>query len=287
MKRKIYAIVLLFAITAGTIWAQGRGPAVVIVQRSQTDRPAVPGQASDEATAVAHYLETQVAIQIQDRFPCASAITDQDARALLDWERQRQLLGKDDPEMLANLAASFGAKYIISVTATQVGGRTNLQASCINGKTGQVMQMKDKMTSGGTDAVNGAESLAQDFVKSLGGLFSATPESGKSYPAGTVFKVDVTNTWEDHVLIHRIRGEFHRLGAPGGFDSVVTGGAYDSPKGWGDCGGCKSCSCAGNSIAQFVEPGRYRLLKVTQGIAGVVENKETIAEFTIAGKCKK
>ncbi len=82
--RKANGMFLLLVLLAGTTWAQSKAPSVVIVQRSQTDKPAAPGKS--EAATAAEYLENQILKKILDQYRCVKAATDRDLKALLDWD---------------------------------------------------------------------------------------------------------------------------------------------------------------------------------------------------------
>ena len=264
-------VFLLLTLLAGITWGQGKAPSVVIVQKSQTDKPAAPGQASDEATAVAHWLEDQIAIQLQEQQPCVNAMTDRDVGALLDWERQRQLLGGDDNGALSALAGSLGAKYIISVSVTQLAGKTYLKASCINSQTAQTVVLKDKVTGGGKDAVDGAESLALDFVKELGGLFAVKPEAGKTYPVGVTMQLACTFPGASY--LEQTWSEYQHARKSGGY--------------WNDeVGGSGKCVYRRPPVQRLTEPGQYRLV-ICRGKWSHCESREIGGEFTVKGPCKK
>lgn len=279
----LLCLLVTFLTPHAAAWGQGGGASIFITSGSKTDQPARPGQASDEATAVSHYLQDRIAIELQDQYPCTSITEDRDIAALLKWEHDRSLVDPNYESGLSNIAGSLGARYLISVTATQVGGQIYLQASCMDTRTVKTLERADKQTTS-QNAVGRADALARDFAKALGRLFAVKPESGKTYPIGTVFSAVQTNSYSQHGLVQLTRPEFHFLTYG---DGVVTGNAYDSPSGWGDCGGCADCTCSGASIARFNDPGRYRLMKVTKGIGGAIKGRESIAEFTIEGSCKK
>jgi hypothetical protein len=269
--RKAFVMFLLLPLLAGVTWGQSKGPSVVIVQKSQTDKPAGPGQTSSDANAVAHFLEDQIAIRLQEQQPCVNAITDRDASALLDWERQRQLLGGDDNAALSALAGSLGAKYIISVSVTQLGGKTYLKASCINSQTAQTVAMKDKVTGGGDDTVHGVDSLALDFVNELGGLFAVKPQAGKTYPVGVTMQL--VCTYPGASYLEQTWSEYQHAKKSGGY--------------WNDeVGGSGQCVYLRPPVQRLTEPGRYRLV-ICRGKFSHCENREIGGEFTVEGSCKK
>lgn len=266
-------------------WGQGSSPSIFITSGSKTDQPAKSGQASDEATAASHYLADRIAIELQKQYPCASITEDRDIAALLKWEHDHSLLDPNYESDLANVAGSVGARYLISVTATQVGGQIHLQASCMNTKSVQTLARAGQQATA-QNAIDKADSLARDFAKALGHLFAVKPESGQTYPIGTVLSGVVTNSYKQHVLVQNTRPEVWSLDPRTGRWGDTSAG-YSIPDGWGNCGGCRDCTCSGTQIYRVFTPGRYRLMKVTRGVAGRIQGQELIAEFTIEGSCKK
>ncbi len=167
--RRTCCMLLLLGLLPTAAWAQGKAGSVVVVGKSSTDRPAGPGEASDEATAAAHYLETQVAIDL-DRL-CVRSITDQDLRDLLGYEKARELLGSDTGgKALAAAAEAQGAQYVVTVSASEKGGEMSLSASLTNAANGQTMARERVTTPVGPGEADAVESLAKQFVDKLSSL---------------------------------------------------------------------------------------------------------------------
>jgi hypothetical protein len=267
-------------------WGQGSSPSIFITSGSKTDQPAKSGQASDEATAASHYLADRIAIELQNQYPCASITEDRDIAALLKWEHDHSLLDPNYESDLANVAGSVGARYLISVTATQVGGQIHLQASCMNTRSVQTLARAGQQATA-QNAIDKADSLARDFAKALGHLFAVKPESGQTYPIGTVLSGVVTNSYKQHVLVQRTGPEVRGVDPRTGRNSGFIPGYFAAPDDWGSCGGCRDCSCSGTLITRLTIPGRYRVMQVTKGVGGALQGQELIAEFTIEGSCKK
>lgn len=269
--RRVFGLLLLLPILAGAARAQGRS-SVVITAKSQTDKPATSNQASDEATALSHHLENQVAIAIQDFYPCVSATSDQDITALLQWERGHQLLDPNYEGGLENIARSWGARYLILVTATQMDGKEYMTASCVDLNTSRPVAKQDAVTGEGDDAVSGADSLASKFVGSLAGLFAVSPEPGKTYPVGTTLKAVCKPaganyeepTWTNFQCWDK---------SIGGYGPIAAGYSPSVPQG-------------GTCTARFTTPGRYRMV-IISGRWDRVEKYSIAAEFTIEGPCRK
>lgn len=267
--RKAHVVSLLLLLFSLSAWAQSSGPSVYLTSKSKTDTPAKPNQASSEAAAAASYLEDRIAISLQNQYPCAKVTEDKDLIASLEWARLRQLLGSDVDLDLEKLAGAVGAQYLIVANATQSGGTEYLKVSCMDTVTGKIVAMQDK-ASGGKKTVSDAESLAQSFAGSLGGLFAVKPQAGTSYRAGVIMqlvcKPPVTGNWEEATW-----SDYQQAKESGGY--------------WNDLVGPSACQQR-PQVKQLVEPGRYRLV-ACHGKCDNCERHEIGAEFTVAGSCQK
>jgi len=288
---RLTCALLLLLVLPATVWAQGSGSSVYITSGSRTDQPAKPGQASDEASNAAHVLQDQVAIQIQNQYPCVTPTEDRDIAALMKLEKERSLLDPNYQTDLANMAGALGARYLISVTVTQMGGQLIMQAVVLDTATAKAIERFDRQSTS-QNAVSDADSLARQVGDALGPLFAVKPQSGRTYPAGTVFPAvhrrtfskhaHVRSTWTEALRWDEDRKAFHDPKAGEGDPALRCG-----PEDWGSCGGCADCSCSGSCTVQLKSPGRYRLVNVTEGLDGGGLQVEVVGEVTIAGTCKK
>jgi hypothetical protein len=177
---------LLFCgVLLGPMVALSRGgPASILV--STVTRPASAGK---DSQAIADYFESQVVKMLLDKYPCAQPLTASDVHGLLDWERQRDLLVSDADADLTAIAGSVGAKYVISLTVTELGsGQLSLQASMMNGTDAQTQARGGTVTSGGDAALDAVEATAKQFVDGLSSLsqFSKAKCNPTNHWTGTI-----------------------------------------------------------------------------------------------------
>ena len=149
---------LLLGLLSATAWSQGIAPSVMVFASAEG------GSGSDN---VADYLSGQIMKGLRDQYPCIDLLSDKGIADLLDFERQRQLLGAGDDSLLPNLAGSLGVQYIISVSVTAFGNQMSLSVSEINVASRQAVERSSKVTGQGDAALDGAESLANEFVGKL------------------------------------------------------------------------------------------------------------------------
>jgi hypothetical protein len=287
--RKACLVCGLLLLLTGSFWllsgkssAQCKTPSIFILQKSQTDTPAKPGQASSDADAAAHALENFVSEQVQNQYHCACPpTTDQDITNSLGYERMRQLLGSEsNDQALSAAAGALGARCLVLVSATQTGGKMYLKASVTDTRTGKTGSMKDKQT-GGSNTLDDAESLASDVAGDLASCLAVKPESGKTYPVGTIFSVVKEDTFKDHVNIRRTWNDASRWDADLGewSDGVTEHCPFVMFT-------CANCTGTSNCTLKLLIPGRYRVMNWSSTLDGQ-QDKQIVAEFTIAGDCKK
>jgi len=156
------------------------GPAsIMIYARTQ------PASAGGETKLLADWFESQVVKLLQDKYPCAQPMTASAVRDVLDLNRQRALLGADTEEDMKSLAGSLGAKYLISLTVTELGsGQVALNAFMMDLANAKTQARAGNVTGGGEAAFDAVEAFAKQFVDSL----SSLPQFSKS-------KCNPTNPW--------------------------------------------------------------------------------------------
>jgi hypothetical protein len=159
--RGFWTMLLLLELLPVIVWGQGTAPSVVIYTSAK--------QGTD-AEAAADHLANQISIQLLKQYPCVAQISDSDISILLDHSRQKQLLGGEDNGELAAVAGALGADNLISVKVTAVGGQISMNVTASNTSNGQMVTNMARMTGNGEEALDAAESLAQQFVNGLSSL---------------------------------------------------------------------------------------------------------------------
>jgi hypothetical protein len=173
--------VLFCGILLAPLVALSQGGFATMMTNSRTR----PASAKGETQLLADYLESQIAKQLMDKYPCAKPTSMSAVRDVLDLNRQRALLGSDVDADLQSLAQALGVKYLITITVTEMGsGGAAMDASFMDANTGKTQQRAGDVAGGGEAAFDAAEAFAKKFVDSLGNL----PQFSKS-------NCDPTNPW--------------------------------------------------------------------------------------------
>jgi len=166
------------------VLAQSGGKSVLIGAQSKADQP---GKAQEAASLVT-YLEDQIEKQLMSQYPCSKIMDDKGMRAMLQLEKDRELLGSDTSGELTAIAGAAGARYLVVATVNQSASSDYMQLTLLDGNTGKAVEKADKNTGTGEAALDGAEALATSFANSLNGTLgtsSKSPQNGDKLMKGT------------------------------------------------------------------------------------------------------
>jgi hypothetical protein len=155
----------------GTLALLGTAPAVakqykyLITLTVKSD-----GRPESQAASGGEYLQARVAEEIGARYPCATVMTLDEAKALIGWQRFKDLLGAGSPEELKAIADAMDVDYIVSLTLTELAGAyiaNGMQASVANSRA-TARGNSPRIAEDGKEA-GGLEQFARDFAKSVTG----------------------------------------------------------------------------------------------------------------------
>jgi hypothetical protein len=163
MRACILGLIVLIAAVASSA-AVGETPSVYVVSRSTE----ASGKSASDAAGWASWMEGVLTGAALKRIPCGRVMDESSARAMLGFERQRQLLGAGDDAALANLGGAIGARHLIVATTTVLGGQAHVTVSAIDSRTAKATARVTK--SFAIDELEQAKQFANDFVKSVPGL---------------------------------------------------------------------------------------------------------------------
>lgn len=116
------------------------------------------------AEPIENHLKNKISQLLMDQYPCAGNLTDDNAADLLDWARQRELLGNPDEDALLNIGNALGAQYIVSVNVIQLNSTITMSASGLDNRRGKAVSKQAAVVHSEDEAIEAAESLAEKFV---------------------------------------------------------------------------------------------------------------------------
>lgn len=284
MKHALALFILLF-ISVNTAWTQ-KNPSVFIHSSSKSDKNATPNQ-KGETALLSDTLAAKLGEAIELDYPCANYVTDKGVGAVLNNERDRELLSSGDPSVLGNIAQSLGTQYLINATVTQVGGQEYMTLSAVDMKTGKPLFKEDAVSKSGEAAFDKAESLAHNFASEIASLFSVKPTSGKTYPVGTVFQATCKSSYHGHAVYESVNTEAWQWSDYLHTFAHGQGGSYDCA--FVNPCTCDTCTCTNPGTIKLTGAGRYQLVDITDhnGPTSRTITNEVKAEVTIAGECRK
>lgn len=104
---------------------------------------------------------------------CIDYNSETNLKALFNWERENQLLGKeDDQQLVDNVADAIGARYVLAITVlTNPDGQISSAAWLFDRTTGTRVAERRSTAASGEAALLGAESLAAGLLEDLSKLF--------------------------------------------------------------------------------------------------------------------
>ncbi len=284
MKHALLLFLLLF-VSVNSARTQ-KNPSVMIHSSSKVDKNSTQNQ-KGESALLADTLVAQLGQAIELYYPCANYVTDKSVGAVLNNERDRELLSSGDPTVLNNIAQSLGTQYIINATVTQVGGQEYMTLSAMDMKTAKPLFKEDANTKSGEAAFDKAGSLANKFATEIASLFSVKPTPGKSYPSGTVFQATCKGSYHGHALYETINTQAWQWSDSLHSFAHGQNGDYDCAT-VNPCT-CDTCTCTNPATIKVSGAGRYQLVDITDhnGPTSRTITNEVKAEITIAGECRK
>lgn len=106
--------------------------------------------------------------QNMDKYiPCASYTSYANIVAVLNNEREKQLLGVGDESVLENLAGSMGAQYLVNLKMTQLGQTVWMNATCMHMKNAKTLVNVMASAPISEDAFDEVKKLADKFFDDL------------------------------------------------------------------------------------------------------------------------
>lgn len=136
MRSQLLIAATLILLFFGNIFAQSPPPSIFVYESSSG------GTKADNAAA---FLESKIFVDLFKKYPCMDMMDKQALKAFLDFQRMRDLLGAaPNEELLIQLGGAVGARYVVSVSATQLpNGTVYMQVIVIDMATAKAVSRRD------------------------------------------------------------------------------------------------------------------------------------------------
>jgi hypothetical protein len=112
-------------------------------------------------------LEGEIVKKMEQYLPCASYNDLANVAALLQNEREKQLLGVGDDEALKSIAGGLGSQYLITIKIMEVGSEVAMFVKCLDTKKAQAMVMLMEQAPNNEGAFDVMIKLADKFVEQI------------------------------------------------------------------------------------------------------------------------
>ena len=119
---------------------------------------------SKTASILEDILKNKIQDLLMDQYPCASTMTDDDMTNILEFERQKELMGNKDEGVISNVAGAIGAQYLVSVNVIQVNSTFTMTATGLDDRRGKAVSRQGSVANSEGEATYVAISLAEEFV---------------------------------------------------------------------------------------------------------------------------
>jgi len=113
------------------------------------------------------YFESQFSIRLKNKIPCASYLSQSDVVAILDWERQKELLGVGDVNQLSNIAEAMKCNYLVHLRIRVFENTTMIDAFIVKKGQDKVISRIAESAPNGDESLDAIENLSKQLVDEL------------------------------------------------------------------------------------------------------------------------
>jgi len=113
------------------------------------------------------YFESQFSIGLKNKIPCASYLSQSDVVAILDWERQKELLGVGDVNQLSNIAEAMKCNYLVHLRIRVFENTTMIDAFIVKKGQDKVISRIAESAPNGDESLDAIENLSKQLVDEL------------------------------------------------------------------------------------------------------------------------
>lgn len=152
-----HGILLILLLFLGTIFSRGANNRFFITTSAN----------NKEASAYLHYFESLVFNALKKDFPCVEINSLSTVTTLLNFERQKQLLGSGSEDAVSNIAEAMGTDYLISLKVRVIEGTAIIDAFCVNTRKAKVVSRSGASGPHGDPGLDAVSKVAQQLVNGL------------------------------------------------------------------------------------------------------------------------
>ena len=191
MKLRIFLLFLVFLLGAELVKAAN--PKFYIALKSN----------NKAAATNLDYLESQFSIALKKEFPCVDVLSRSSVLALLELERQKQLLGTGDSEQISTLAGAMGSDYLVSLNVQVNGNTADIVAFCMYTRRQIVIARAVANAAYGDASLDAVEKVAKELVAGLN-HYEICPFKG---PINVMVKTEFSDKKDESFSVYCNGGE--------------------------------------------------------------------------------
>ena len=120
-----------------------------------------------ETAAYLNYLESAFYNGLRKKFPCISSLSQSEVNIMLDFERQKELLGVGDINVLSNIADQMNCDYLVSLSVTVFNNKTAISALIIKKGQNKAISRIFEFVPGGQASFDAAEKVSKKLIDDL------------------------------------------------------------------------------------------------------------------------
>lgn len=119
------------------------------------------------AASYLKYFESQLSIGLKNKLPCASYLSQSDVVAMLEWEKQKQLLGVGDINQLSNIAEAMKCDYLVHLRIRVFENTTMIDAFIVKKGQDKVITRIAESAPGGDASLDAIEKVSKKLIDDL------------------------------------------------------------------------------------------------------------------------
>ena len=119
------------------------------------------------AAAIMQAVDMFFVARMKKEYPCMEYLDSEGLAALLDLERQHQLLGTGDENALQNMASALGCKYLVSINVKVVQDQSLITLIFMDNTKAKTLSRSFQTAQYGDPSIDAAEKAANDLFEGL------------------------------------------------------------------------------------------------------------------------
>jgi hypothetical protein len=159
--KKCFLSIILISLLATTFQIEA-SPVKVFIKKSSFD-----DKGGLRAAAVIQAVDMFLVPRLKKEYPCIEYLDTDALAALLDLERQRQLLGTGDENALQNMASALGCKYLISINVKVMQDQSLITLIFMDNTKAKTLSRSFQTAQYGEPSIDAAEKATNDLFEGL------------------------------------------------------------------------------------------------------------------------